>query len=75
MDFSLWRNQLEEIRGAWLRVTGPLHMPRAIASFQMGGFHVEPWPVYDDASSELSMVASALHEWVGLVTYRVLGRT
>ena len=59
----------------WLLVTGALHMPRAVASFQKAGFHVEPWPIHDDASSELSMVASAIHEWVGLVTYRVLGRT
>ncbi|MGB8710527.1 MAG: YdcF family protein [Methyloceanibacter sp.] len=59
----------------WLLVTDALHMPRAIASFRKAGFHVEPWPIHDDAASELSMVASAIHEWVGLVTYRVLDRT
>jgi uncharacterized SAM-binding protein YcdF (DUF218 family) len=56
----------------WLLVTGALHMPRAVASFQAAGFHVEPWPIYEGAVSERSMVAFAIHEWVGLVTYRLL---
>jgi uncharacterized SAM-binding protein YcdF (DUF218 family) len=59
----------------WLLVTGALHMPRALASFQKAGFQVEPWPIYNDAPSERSLVASAVHEWVGLVAYRFLGRT
>ena len=50
-------------------------MPRATASFRKAGFHVEPWPIYDDASSELSLAASAMHEWIGVIAYRVLGRT
>ena len=50
-------------------------MPRALASFRKAGFHVEPWPIHDDAASELSMAASAMHEWIGLIAYRVLGRT
>lgn len=58
----------------WLLVTGALHMPRAVASFQKAGFRVEPWPVYG-ATSEASMVSSAIHEWIGLVAYRLLGRT
>lgn len=59
----------------WLLVTGALHMPRAIASFRMAGFNVEPWPVYDRTASELSMVTEAVHEWLGLVAYKLLGRT
>jgi uncharacterized SAM-binding protein YcdF (DUF218 family) len=58
----------------WLLVTGALHMPRAVVSFQKAGFHVEPWPVYD-AVSEASMVSPAMHEWLGLVASRLLGRT
>jgi uncharacterized SAM-binding protein YcdF (DUF218 family) len=59
----------------WLLVTDAVHMPRAIASFQAAGFHVEAWPMHDSAASELSLAASAVHEWVGLVAYRLLGRT
>ena len=55
----------------WLLVTGALHMPRALASFRKAGFHVEPWPIHDDAASELSMATSAMHEWIGLIAYRV----
>ena len=55
----------------WLLVTGALHMPRAMASFRKAGFHVEPWPIHDDAASELSLAASAMHEWIGLIAYRV----
>ena len=58
----------------WLLVTGALHMPRAVASFRRAGFEVEPWPVYD-ALSQASMISPAIHEWLGLVAYRLLGRT
>ena len=58
----------------WLLVTGALHMSRAVASFEKAGFHVEPWPVYG-ATSEASMVAAAVHEWIDLIAYRLLGRT
>lgn len=52
----------------------PMHMPRAVASFKNAGLNIEHWPV-DDAVSEASMVSSALHEWMGLIVYRLLGRT
>jgi uncharacterized SAM-binding protein YcdF (DUF218 family) len=58
----------------WLLVTSALHMPRAAASFRNAGFEVVAWPVYDDVSPA-SMVPPALHEWLGLVAYRLLGRT
>ena len=59
----------------WLLVTGALHMPRAIGSFRTAGFEVEPWPVYDRTSREPSIIAEAMHEWLGLIAYRLLGRT
>jgi uncharacterized SAM-binding protein YcdF (DUF218 family) len=58
----------------WLLVTGALHMPRAVASFEKAGFRIEPWPV-NGATSEASMVSSAVHEWIGLIAYRLLDRT
>jgi uncharacterized SAM-binding protein YcdF (DUF218 family) len=61
-------------RERWLLVTSALHMPRAAASFKEAGFDVVAWPVYDEVS-QASMVSPALHEWLGLVAYRVLGRT
>jgi len=56
----------------WLLVTGALHMPRAIGSFRMAGFEVEPWPV---SSPEPGVAVQAVHEWLGLISYRLLGRT
>src|SRR5262249_10216091 len=53
-------------RERWLLVTSALHMPRAASSFRKAGFEVVAWPVYDQVS-QASMVASALHEWLGLV--------
>jgi uncharacterized SAM-binding protein YcdF (DUF218 family) len=55
----------------WLLVTSAIHMPRAIGAFRKAGFPVEPWPVYHpDAPPSLR---HALHEWVGLIAYRLLG--
>jgi uncharacterized SAM-binding protein YcdF (DUF218 family) len=61
-------------RERWLLVTSALHMPRAASSFRKAGFEVVAWPVYDEVS-QASMVSPALHEWLGLVVYRLLGRT
>ena len=62
-------------QGRWLLVTGALHMPRAVASFEKAGFRVEPWPLRDGAVSGVAAISPALHEWLGLVSYRLLGRT
>ena len=59
----------------WLLVTSASHMPRALGSFQRVGFHVKPWPVSDRPTSSAAIAAVAWHEWVGLVSYWVRGRT
>jgi len=59
----------------WLLVTGALHMSRALASFRVAGFNVAPWPIYDDALPETVKLSQAVHEWLGLLLYRALGRT
>jgi uncharacterized SAM-binding protein YcdF (DUF218 family) len=59
----------------WLLVTGASHMPRAIGSFRRFGFEVEPWPVYDLTSRDLSLLDVAMREWLALIAYRLLGRT
>ena len=72
----------------WLLVTSALHMPRAIGAFRQAGFPVEAYPVdyqtngwgdvldvLDSLSGGLRRIDVALHEWVGLVAYRLTGKT
>lgn len=59
----------------WLIVTSALHMPRAVGAFRAVGFAVEPWPVFDAHESKRHVVPNVRHELIGLVTYRVLGRS
>lgn len=69
----------------WLLVTSASHMPRAVACFRATGFPVVPYPVdfrTRDPSRQFGSVASGLatldlaaHEWIGLVAYRLKGRT
>jgi uncharacterized SAM-binding protein YcdF (DUF218 family) len=58
----------------WLLVTSASHMPRAIGTFHKAGFPVEPWPVDDKENVRLHPYI-AVHEWIGLVVYRLLGKT
>ena len=70
----------------WLLVTSAYHMPRAVGCFRQVGFDVEAWPVDyrtrgpEDATRPFSSVSAglrrtdvAVREWVGLVTYWLLG--
>jgi uncharacterized SAM-binding protein YcdF (DUF218 family) len=71
----------------WLLITSARHMPRAVGSFRQVGWQVTPYPVdYRTAGifgfslklrlhSNLGALAHALHEWVGLLSYRLQGRT
>ena len=72
----------------WLLVTSASHMPRAVACFRAAKFGVVPYPVdYRTlGGSELWTVRESLvegladfdlatHEWIGLVTYRIVGMT
>ncbi|WP_375460537.1 YdcF family protein [uncultured Enterovirga sp.] len=72
----------------WLLVTSAWHMPRAMGVFRAVGFAVTPYPVdyRSGARSDLlaagsSMASSidrfdlAVREWVGLVIYRLSGRS
>jgi uncharacterized SAM-binding protein YcdF (DUF218 family) len=72
----------------WLLVTSAFHMPRSVGAFRMAGFEVEAYPVdwrtrgWDDAtqgfdrlSSGLSRADVAIHEWRGLVSYWLVGRS
>jgi uncharacterized SAM-binding protein YcdF (DUF218 family) len=72
----------------WILVTSAAHMPRAIAVFRAAGFPIEAYPVdyrtrgrndaarlHDSLPEGLEMTDQAIHEWAGLVIYRLTGRT
>ena len=69
----------------WLLVTSALHMPRSVGVFRKVGWPVIPVPVDFNASARLrpELWASghlqdldwAVREWVGLLAYRLFGRT
>lgn len=71
----------------WLLITSAIHMPRAVACFRAAGFAVLPYPVdYNTrprdlvrpvvtASQGLAMADAAAHEWLGLLVYRLTGKT
>lgn len=68
----------------WLLVTSAAHMPRSIACFRAAGWDVVPYPAdfrtaprpwSKDLVGNLDDLDTAAHEWVGLLYYRLLGRT
>lgn len=72
----------------WLLVTSAYHMPRAIGLFRQAGFAVEPYPVdwrvggladvltfTPFAGDGLGRTDTALREWLGLIAYRIAGKT
>lgn len=71
----------------WLLVTSASHMPRSMGIFRRVGFPVVAYPVNyhtsqrlpfgvrSHPSDELKLVDIATHEWVGLVAYRLTGKT
>ena len=72
----------------WLVVTSAFHMPRSVGLFRKAGFPVEPFPVdwrvgdRGDLGSfallgaeGLSRTDTGAREWMGLVAYRLTGKT
>ncbi|HET7910614.1 MAG TPA: YdcF family protein [Pseudolabrys sp.] len=71
----------------WLLVTSAVHMPRAVGCFRQAGFRVEAYPVGWETAPNLDLtwerrVADGLerldiasYEWIGLLAYRLTGRT
>ena len=66
----------------WILVTSAMHLPRAVGIFRRAGWPVIAWPVdyetgsaYDIGFGHLNAIELALHEWSGLLAYRLLGRT
>ncbi len=69
----------------WLLVTSAWHMPRSVGCFRRIGWTVLPYPVdylgnnagwlQFDASTQLDLLTVVLHEWLGLLAYRAMGRS
>ena len=71
----------------WLLITSASHMPRSVGIFRLAGWSVVPWPVGYKAGhttqvqftrqfgDKLVQLDWAVHEWIGLLAYRLLGRT
>lgn len=70
----------------WLLVTSAYHMPRAMGTFRKSGFNViafpvgsrthgwqEMWRPAATATENLRRLDIAVHEWIGLVDYRISG--
>ncbi|GGC23533.1 hypothetical protein GCM10011363_45020 [Marivita lacus] len=76
----------DDITGPWLLVTSAFHMPRAVGTFCAAGWrNIIPYPVdYRgigsleigwDLGGRLSVLNIAVKEWIGLMAYRVTGRS
>jgi uncharacterized SAM-binding protein YcdF (DUF218 family) len=69
----------------WLLVTSAVHMPRAVGCFRRAGWAPVPFPTdYRTALDSgwtmalvqhLGLVELAVKEWLGLIAYRLIGRT
>ena len=68
----------------WVLVTSAFHLPRAVACFQANDWTIVPYPadfrtgmspLYLDLLLNLEDLDYAAHEWLGLVWYRINGRT
>lgn len=86
---TLVRDLIEPRPGErWLLVTSAWHMPRAIGAFRQAGLNVVAWPAdyrtrgaedlswpFDTMTEGLRRTDMAVREWVGLIAYRLLGRS
>jgi uncharacterized SAM-binding protein YcdF (DUF218 family) len=72
----------------WLLVTSAFHMPRSMGIFRKAGFDVEAYPVdwrmggredlftFTNVGGDgLAKTEVAVREWIGLLAYRLMGRT
>jgi uncharacterized SAM-binding protein YcdF (DUF218 family) len=70
----------------WILVTSAMHMPRSMAIANRLGWKMVPWPSSYTSTARLQprpfefpgqsflIADQALHEWIGLLVYRIEGR-
>jgi uncharacterized SAM-binding protein YcdF (DUF218 family) len=74
-----------DVQKRWLLVTSASHMPRSMATFQKAGWNVTAYPVDFNTGNDLPWTSFALagvpgrwemllHEYAGLLAYRLTGR-
>jgi uncharacterized SAM-binding protein YcdF (DUF218 family) len=72
----------------WLLITSGYHMPRAVGAFRQAGFNIIPFTVdyrtrdasdllrpFGNIAAGLQRADLAVKEWIGLVAYRITGRS
>ena len=73
----------------WLLVTSAAHVPRAVGSFRHEGFEViayptdyrtegkvsDFWEFRNEPLEGIGMLNAAIHEWLGLIAYRLTGKS
>jgi uncharacterized SAM-binding protein YcdF (DUF218 family) len=73
---------------SWLLITAAMHMPRAVGCFRAAGLQVQPYPLefmtrgrsgpfalFVTGSSAMTQLDRAAKEWIGLMAYRLMGKT
>lgn len=69
----------------WLLVTSAIHMPRAMGIARQVEWNVVPWPsdyltmpgdagISFEIASNIAATDGAVHEWIGLLAYRLSGK-
>jgi uncharacterized SAM-binding protein YcdF (DUF218 family) len=76
-----------EFKQPWILITSAFHMPRSVGVFCKAGWPVLPYPVDHrtqpgklmnisfNLSGRINTLELALHEWLGLLAYRLSGKT
>lgn len=80
-----------EEKGQWVLITSAFHMPRSYGCFKKEGLNIIPYPVDYKTGSDSNTGFSffsimpgignfgrfsiALHEWIGLIAYKITGYT
>jgi len=76
-----------EFEQPWILITSAFHMPRSVGVFCKAGWPVLPYPVDHrtqpgklmnisfNLSGRIHQLDLALHEWLGLLAYRLSGKT
>ncbi|KAA0684737.1 YdcF family protein [Azospirillum brasilense] len=71
----------------WVLVTSAMHMPRSVGIFRQVGWEVIPYPVdyrtrfggrpfvRFEFDKQIDALQDPVREWIGLVAYRLMGRT